>query len=336
MRLTTIVPVYNVERYLRRGLDSLLQQSMQEGEHEILLIDDGSTDGSGKICDEYASMYSSLIRVVHTDNSGVSSARNIGLTAAKGDYVHFMDADDYLETGAYRIIIDLLLSVGESVECCRFGYKEIYANESDDRHTSIQIFNEQNFCKIVSGKDLVQSGWMRPFAWCLIIKTSFLRNNNLRFKERMIVGEDPLFSYQCMACNPNVVLTSAVVYNYYMRGGSASTTFSHNRLRGWVDGMVSLISGYKKIGEEHPDLRTNMSMRIDNQLEWMMTRLLRFKINFADSKYICKEFERIGVLPTSGRSRIMRAADFSSSLVADIFIALSAGILCVYISRIKK
>ena len=151
---------------------------------------------------------------------------------------------------------------------------------------------------------------MRPFAWCLIIKTSFLRNNNLRFKERMIVGEDPLFSYQCMACNPNVVLTSAVVYNYYMRGGSASTTFSHNRLRGWVDGMVSLISGYKKIGEEHPDLRTNMSMRIDNQLEWMMTRLLRFKINFADSKYICKEFERIGVLPTSGRSRIMRAADF--------------------------
>ena len=80
--VTTIVPVYNVGKYLRACLDSLLEQGLREGEHEILLVDDGSTDGSGEICDEYAARYPSLIRVFHKSNGGVSSARNLGIRMA--------------------------------------------------------------------------------------------------------------------------------------------------------------------------------------------------------------------------------------------------------------
>ena len=93
--LTLVVPIYNMEKYLARCMDSLLGQSCRD--FEIILVDDGSTDSSGTLCDSYAARYPELVRVIHKPNGGPSSARNAGLDAARGEFVTFPDPDDWVE-----------------------------------------------------------------------------------------------------------------------------------------------------------------------------------------------------------------------------------------------
>ena len=100
--LSIIVPVYNVENYLRRGLDSILSQSSLI-KYEILLIDDDSSDNSGAICDEYQNNYSNVF-VTHIENNGVAEARNLGISLAKGNYLYFMDPDDFLSDDFFERI----------------------------------------------------------------------------------------------------------------------------------------------------------------------------------------------------------------------------------------
>ncbi len=93
--LTLVVPIYNKEQYLPRCLDALLAQTISD--YEILLINDGSTDGSGAVCDRYAAEYPGLIRVIHKPNGGLSDARNVGIDSALGDFITFPDPDDWVE-----------------------------------------------------------------------------------------------------------------------------------------------------------------------------------------------------------------------------------------------
>lgn len=103
--LSVIVPVYNVEQYLARCIDSILQQSYRN--LELILVDDGANDSSGAICDQYAQK-DPRVNVIHKENGGLSSARNAGLDAAKGEYVGFVDSDDWIEPGAYAAMIFLM------------------------------------------------------------------------------------------------------------------------------------------------------------------------------------------------------------------------------------
>ena len=96
MKLSIIVPVYNAEKYLHRCVDSLLAQDLNSEEYEIILVDDGSTDDSPKICDEYSEKYSQ-IKTIHKVNGGVSSARNVALDVTKGEYICFVDSDDWIK-----------------------------------------------------------------------------------------------------------------------------------------------------------------------------------------------------------------------------------------------
>ena len=105
MFLSVIIPVYNVERYISRCIDSVISQHLNN-EIELLLVDDGSKDLSGKICDEYASKYS-WIRAFHIPNGGVGNARNYGLKQASGEYITFIDSDDFLDEGIYAEIYKL-------------------------------------------------------------------------------------------------------------------------------------------------------------------------------------------------------------------------------------
>ena len=101
MWLSTIIPVYNTAPWLHRCVDSVLNQSLGDDEHEVVLVDDGSTDESPAICDDYAKRYPGRVRVLHLANGGVSVARNAGVGVACGEYVHFVDSDDRVLPGIY-------------------------------------------------------------------------------------------------------------------------------------------------------------------------------------------------------------------------------------------
>ena len=117
--ISVIIPVYKVERYLPRCIDSILSQTYKN--IELLLIDDGSPDSSGDICDEYAEK-DPRVRMFHKENGGVSSARNLGLDEAKGDYIGFVDSDDYIAPGMYEKLVELIEDNNADIAVCRSSY----------------------------------------------------------------------------------------------------------------------------------------------------------------------------------------------------------------------
>lgn len=118
MKLSIIVPVYNVEKFLNKCLDSLVGQTMED--YEIILVDDGSKDASGRICDDYAERYPELVRVMHIDNGGQGRARNFGIDTAKGEYLGFVDSDDWVETDMYPKLCQRADETGADVVVCDF------------------------------------------------------------------------------------------------------------------------------------------------------------------------------------------------------------------------
>ncbi len=122
--ISIIVPVYKVEPYLRKCVDSILAQTFTD--FEVILVDDGSPDNSGKICDEYASK-DSRVRVIHKENGGLSSARNAGIDVARGKYLGFVDSDDYIEKDMYELLYDNIVKEQADLSIC--GIYDIYAGK---------------------------------------------------------------------------------------------------------------------------------------------------------------------------------------------------------------
>lgn len=138
MKLSIIVPVYNVEKFLNKCLDSLVGQTMED--YEIILVDDGSKDASGRICDDYAERYPELVRVLHIDNGGQGRARNFGIETARGEYLGFVDSDDWVETDMYPKLCQRADETGADVVVCDF-----MAEFDDGRHEYMKACMQEHW-----------------------------------------------------------------------------------------------------------------------------------------------------------------------------------------------
>ena len=217
-KISVIVPVYNVEKYLRQCLDSILAQTFTD--FELLLIDDGSPDTSGTICDEYAAL-DSRVRVFHKENGGVSSARNLGLDNARGEYVYFIDADDKL----YSEALGILLNKMQGVNIVMAGHKTY--NEK-----GTQIFEpREKYDGCLTREELItlmyemQRFGYQGYIWTKLFRRSVIDEARLRFDEDLYFNEDRLFivTYLC-AMRGRGVFTTAVVYRYVLRESSAMSS----------------------------------------------------------------------------------------------------------------
>lgn len=179
--ISIIIPVYNAVAYLKRCVDSVLNQSYTD--IELLLIDDGSTDDSGALCDQYVTTYD-IIRVFHKKNGGVSSARNLGLDNAVGEYVMFLDSDDMMEPEMCALMVETMQSKGADIVIC--GTKEtggsIWA-PLENRDYSLQELKED-------GSNMIGSELLSP-PWNKVYKRSLIKN---RFDESTSFGEDLIFN----------------------------------------------------------------------------------------------------------------------------------------------
>lgn len=177
--ITIVVPIYNTEQYLPCCIDSILSQSFTD--FELLLIDDGSTDGSSQICDSYAEK-DNRIRVFHKENGGVSSARNLGLDNAKGEWVTFVDSDDWIEDDYFQIPFD------EKVDL--YVQNWTFANGDKTDFYNKQFIGSKDYNAFL--KENIHTDTFRTVC-CFFLKKKIIRDNCIRFDVHHRLGEDTLF-----------------------------------------------------------------------------------------------------------------------------------------------
>lgn len=218
-----ILPVYNVEKYLKRCLTSILNQNFTE--YEIILVDDGSTDLSGKICDEYSNQYP-FIQTIHKENGGLSSARNEGLKRASGKYIFMIDSDDWIEDNALEKLYDY--TKNQDIDIVKFDYIRQPENK---KKTSIleEGLRRNEELKTIIPLVLKETGKVNFSAWGHIYRNSFLKQNDLRFvSERIIGSEDYLFNLQAYCQAKSLLVIPEFLYNYDMREGSLTKRYRKN------------------------------------------------------------------------------------------------------------
>ena len=187
MRYSVIIPVYNAEGTLRRCLDSLVGQHFSD--YELLLINDGSTDGSDAICREYANTYS-CVRYFAKENGGVSSARNLGLEQAEGEYILFVDSDDYVSENYFSVISDALDN--NVVDLLMFGYCN-FGSISAEWDTG--EFNENTEVGIAIWVSSAMQQYLFSSLWSKVFKKQIIEQYNMRFGNDLAIGEDQAFIF---------------------------------------------------------------------------------------------------------------------------------------------
>lgn len=215
-QISIIVPVYKVEPYIRRCLDSIISQTFIDW--ECILVDDGSPDNCGKICDEYAKKDSRII-IIHKDNGGLSSARNAALDIAKGDYIMFVDSDDWVESDFCEVAMDNLIK--KKADIVVFGLNNIYYDNLEIVKTESHFTSRPRYVSISEAiKELItKEDVICNFVWNKIYKRTLF--NGIRFP----VGreyEDQATTYLLMMKAQTIFVSDEILYNYVKRIDSIS------------------------------------------------------------------------------------------------------------------
>lgn len=228
--ISVIVPVYNVEKYLYRCLDSLINQSYLN--LEILLVNDGSTDCSGDICEEYAQK-DSRITVVHKKNAGLGMARNSGLDISTGKYVIFVDSDDYLVTNMIENLYKKLKETNS--DTCIGGYQRVYSDHVDtfENPFSNQVFEKETILSEVLAKmfgHFNNSDYLEMSVWKVLFSNRIIQEYELRFpSEREFISEDIIFDTEYYAKSTRVAMSNDIGYCYCDNEDSLTTRYNSNR-----------------------------------------------------------------------------------------------------------
>ena len=236
LALSIIVPVYKVEPYLRKCVDSLLDQDLPKDNYEIILVDDGSTDACPGICDDYEARFDN-VKVVHRGNGGLSAARNSGIDVAEGRYVLFVDSDDYLEPHVLKMLVDKVESDG--LDVLRFNYQNVnerYVAFEPNKESKPFVDYRDEPCDGVTF--LTERLGFGCYAWQFIMKRDLL--DSCRFKEG-IYFEDTEWTPRMLQKATCVSSMDLMVYNYLQRQGSITQSVDNKKKKKVLDDKLGLI-----------------------------------------------------------------------------------------------
>ena len=208
IKISVVIPVYNTEEYLEECLDSLYVQDFKEIEY--ILVDDGSKDSSLDICRKYAKKDERFV-VIHKENGGPSSARNMALEVARGEYISFVDSDDSLREDAYSIINKRLIE-NNNPDILVFG-ANLFPEDAPDYLRYMVSPRNVTYNEFLP-EILYEEVGSRPFLWLQIIKKSLITENNIKMDESMNLGEDQLFQIQLFPFAKRIAYTDDKLYNY--------------------------------------------------------------------------------------------------------------------------
>lgn len=205
-KISVIIPVYNAEKWLSRCLNSLLKQSFKD--FELILVNDGSTDGSGIICDSY-SKADNRVRVIHKSNGGVSSARNLAIDSAKGEYITFCDADDEVLPGWLN---DFIEGIGDD-DLCIQGFITVDLNGGNPKPRIPRFYHCNDVSEFL---EYIMDAALLGYVYTKLFKRSIIQKHNLRFDEGIKFREDDLFVVNYLAHAYSCVSIDKSNYIYYM------------------------------------------------------------------------------------------------------------------------
>lgn len=235
MKFSLIIPIYKVEKFLTRCINSIEKQTFND--YEVILVDDGSPDSCPGICDSICAQ-NKKFRVIHKQNEGLGFARNTGMQYANGDYIVFIDSDDYIENNSLEILYNYLKN-NSYPDVCVFGHNIIneMGTKISKSKTVDKYFEENEITKYVLPKAFCYS-MRKPFdefgigsAWGSIYKKDFLLKNSIKFKsEREYLSEDLLFSIEVCMKATSILFINYNLYNYCLNGTSLSHSYRPDRL----------------------------------------------------------------------------------------------------------
>lgn len=241
-RISVIVPVYNVEAYLPQCLDSITAQDHKD--LEIILIDDGSTDSSGAICDAYAEK-DSRIRVIHQKNGGAAAAKNAGLRIASGEYLAFADSDDFLERDAYSYMLSALRQTG--ADAGEFSFRYVYVGREEDQC----LYPERTVLTAEEYMPGYTKGWHHALLWNKLYRRSLFEG--ILFEEGHRI-DDEFFTYQGMMNARRIVCDGKVIYNYRLRRSGAMLNPQAGQQR-MLDRLDYMDQRRRKVAARFPGLK---------------------------------------------------------------------------------
>lgn len=284
--VSIIVPIYNVEKYLRRCIDSILSQTFIS--FELLLIDDGSTDASGAICDEYALM-DRRIHVTHQINRGVSAARNVGLDKSVGKYVCFVDSDDWVTSDYLATLMEQV----QGFDVLFFGFFLKYNDESSmslslRRQCAVNEIEKEQLMLSLCKNDTDYN--VLGYAFDKIFRRNLIEKYNLRFDENICLGEDEIFALAYCLKAQYLKVIPDVLYCYSPRvGGLASQKESYkscySKYKALVDNIIDMGSSemlemwHKRAYHTLQDVAKTQKYNLLFYL-WFQLRAFWYKINY--------------------------------------------------------
>lgn len=274
--ISVIVPVYNAERWLRRCVDSILAQTFTD--FELLLIDDGSTDASPAICDDYAAL-DPRVRTFHQPNGGVSSARNLGLDNARGEWIGFIDSDDWVER---KYLYTLVSSDDGDLNIVN------YSIHKDTETFALQAYNNYfsgegalfDFLQNYVNVHIIRAPWGKAF------KRNIIEAHHLRFIEDIVTCEDTIFvlSY-CINCR-SIRLFDSALYNYEFSTANSNNSLSRSRNL-YIEQYKSIFKKLWSINEDFKSRKgVNIDILISTYIKWIFFVTLEAVISSQDTKLI--------------------------------------------------
>lgn len=240
MKFSIVIPVYNVEKYIEKCLLSILEQDYTD--YEIVIVNDGSKDQSGRICDEYAGEHKN-VTVIHTPNGGVSKARNTALEKIQGEYVWFIDSDDYIKPGALKRLANYLDKY-QGPDMLVFDATVV--DEAGNVEGSVSCNLEPG--KSVSFRENRELVFANTSLWNRIYKMQVIRDAHLQFQQGITIGEDLLFNYAYLLEAQEIYYERDAFYFYVQRKNSAMSGAGKNK---HVQTVFETLIAYYKDQEQY-------------------------------------------------------------------------------------
>lgn len=293
VKLSVIIPLYNSEKYISACLDSLLDQDAMNDDYEIIIINDGSTDNSLSIVNVYVKLHSNIL-VVSQINQGASVARNHGIKIAKGEFLYFVDSDDYITSNVFKKLIGFLCP-----EIDLLAFKTIQTTKTNLKISDIDHWNNFPF-KIISGTDFILNyGYKDAVGW-FFVRKQFLISNNLFYLEGQKL-EDISFNLELFITIKKLFFIPIDVYRYVHRPNSIMTKNDPSHDREIISDYERVVSEFEKKIEEYKHKKNEISKKLIWKKRiyhfFLFMRLLRSDFNIGEIDKKILQYSKINLYP---------------------------------------